>query len=84
EAHGKLLSETSSVEGQRKQFGHLSEILIESLQALGYADTLYVQYCPMAFENQGATWLSSEKEVLNPYFGDVMLRCGRVEETIYP
>ena len=38
----------------------------------------------MAFNDAGATWLSAEDQVLNPYFGDVMLRCGIVQETIEP
>jgi len=41
---------------------------------------LYRQYCPMAFQNKGAYWLSSEKKIMNPYFGDKMLHCGVVKE----
>ncbi|MEL6251396.1 MAG: efflux RND transporter periplasmic adaptor subunit [Bacteroidota bacterium] len=81
-AHGNKIAENDEVEGQRKQFGFLSTALINSLQAFGYNDTLYVQHCPMAFDNTGANWLSSEDRVLNPYFGDKMLRCGRVEVMI--
>jgi len=33
----------------------------------------------MAFGNKGADWLSEKDEVLNPYFGDMMLRCGEVK-----
>lgn len=43
---------------------------------------LYWQYCPMAFENKGAYWLSFQQEIKNPYFGSQMLTCGRVEEEI--
>jgi hypothetical protein len=43
---------------------------------------LYVEYCPMAFDDKGASWLSSSKEIRNPYFGDKMLTCGEVKETI--
>jgi len=51
---------------------------------------LYLEYCPMANNNEGAYWLSNEKEIRNPYFGYKMLRssadnflkCGRVEEMI--
>lgn len=45
-------------------------------------ETVYKQYCPMAFNNEGAFWLSSEKEIRNPYFGDKMLKCGKVQEEI--
>jgi len=43
---------------------------------------VYKQYCPMAFDGKGAFWLSSSEEIRNPYYGDKMLKCGRVEETI--
>jgi hypothetical protein len=36
----------------------------------------------MAFNNEGAYWLSAEKEVNNPYFGDKMLHCGSVKEEL--
>lgn len=42
---------------------------------------IYMQYCPMAFNNKGAYWFSSDKEIMNPYFGDEMLHCGGIKET---
>ena len=44
--------------------------------------TVYKQYCPMAFNNTGAYWFSNSKEIFNPYFGEKMLKCGRVEAEI--
>lgn len=44
---------------------------------------LYLEYCPMANNNSGAYWLSNEKEIKNPYFGDKMLKCGSVKEMIH-
>jgi len=44
---------------------------------------LYLEYCPMANNNTGAYWLSNEKEIKNPYFGDKMLKCGSVKEMIH-
>jgi hypothetical protein len=46
------------------------------------AGALYLEYCPMANNNEGAFWLSNEKQIKNPYFGDMMLTCGSVKETI--
>ncbi|AEL26514.1 efflux RND transporter periplasmic adaptor subunit [Cyclobacterium marinum] len=54
--------------------------LVENFQALTHP--LYVQYCPMADANKGAIWLSRNKEVINPYFGESMLTCGEVLKTI--
>ena len=36
----------------------------------------------MADNNNGAYWLSKEEKVLNPYFGDAMLKCGEVKQVI--
>ena len=45
-------------------------------------ETLYVQKCPMANSYKGAIWLSTEKEIKNPYYGDEMLSCGSVIDSI--
>ncbi|HNP19767.1 MAG TPA: efflux RND transporter periplasmic adaptor subunit [Fulvivirga sp.] len=45
-------------------------------------DNIYVQFCPMADNNKGASWLSTEEEIKNPYFGASMLGCGEVTMTI--
>lgn len=81
--HSLLLKSATEVEAQRKQFEFLSNLLIELVRTLNLSsDQLYVQHCPMAFNDTGADWLSSEPEILNPYFGDVMLRCGYVKDTL--
>jgi Cu(I)/Ag(I) efflux system membrane fusion protein len=69
---------------QRLQFINLSKALINAVQSFGtsFDSPLYVQYCPMANNNQGATWISKEENIVNPYFGDVMLTCGNVESII--
>ena len=82
ENHGKILQESDDIEGQRSQFSFLSTAMINTLQAFGYEDTLYIQHCPMAMDNQGADWLSGEEEVKNPYFGDKMMKCGSVKRTL--
>ena len=78
----KRIAATSEVEDQRKAFETLSMAMYEIVKAGNSETVLYKQYCPMAFNNKGAYWLAAESEVNNPYFGDVMLHCGRVEETI--
>lgn len=82
QSHGKSITGSDDVEEQRKQFSFLTEALIDALKAFGTTDeNLYVQYCPMAFNNQGADWLSTEEVIKNPYFGDKMLTCGSVKLT---
>lgn len=79
------IAQTADVEEQRKYFEILSDNLIEAVEYFGVVDnTIYRQYCPMAFRDKGAYWLSGEKEIRNPYFGDMMLTCGEVKDTYQP
>lgn len=77
-----IANSASDVNTQRAAFEILSEKMYELEKASQGKIVLYKQYCPMAFNNQGAFWLAAEKEVNNPYFGDVMLHCGSVQETL--
>jgi Cu(I)/Ag(I) efflux system membrane fusion protein len=72
------------VEKYRSQLDLLSQSLIDLLQNAHVEDlgAVYRAYCPMAFDNRGASWITPEEIVLNPYFGDRMLRCGSIEETL--
>ncbi len=83
QVHGRKISTAADIEEQRKQFDFLSQALIKSLKVFGVENaTFYVQHCPMANDNSGADWLSQHQNILNPYFGDKMLTCGRVQDTI--
>lgn len=76
------MANSSDIQTQRQSFENVSggmEVLLEGALESG---TLYKQYCPMAFNNRGASWISSSKDILNPYFGDKMLKCGRVDSEI--
>jgi Cu(I)/Ag(I) efflux system membrane fusion protein len=74
------------IEMKRSHFSIVSNKLTEVVKSFGFKlterGTLYLQFCPMAFDDQGGYWLSSEEEIRNPYFGDMMLKCGEVKETI--
>ena len=84
QSHTKKITELTDIEQQRKQFKFISDSLINSIQAFGIAgDTIYIQHCPMAFNNQGGDWISKEEQIQNPYFGDKMMKCGVVKETFY-
>lgn len=39
--------------------------------------SLYYQYCPEAFDNRGAYWLSRTEEIKNPFSSEEMKNCGR-------
>lgn len=68
------------VERQRQQFEFLSDAMINSSTAFGTKKELFVQFCPMVFDNKGADLLSDIPEVQNPYFGDKMIKCGLVTD----
>jgi len=76
------ISETSDIESQRDHFKHLSSHLINAVQLFGVNEKIYVEFCPMADNNNGAYWLSKEEQVINPYFGEAMLTCGEVKQVI--
>ena len=83
--HVARIVSSADVEAQRVQFDFVSQLLIQTFKVYGSGkESLYVQHCPMAFNNRGADWLSSESKVLNPYFGDEMLNCGFVKENLIP
>jgi len=75
------ISKSADVDVQREQFEELSLSMIALAKATKPAKT-FVQFCPMAANGQGASWLSDKKEVRNPYYGDKMLKCGSVKEEI--
>ena len=73
---------TDDVEQQRVAFSPISDALAKLIEGHVTSGEVYHQYCPMAFDFKGGYWLSSEKEIRNPYFGDKMLKCGEVKATI--
>ncbi|MBT0607308.1 DUF3347 domain-containing protein [Aequorivita echinoideorum] len=75
----ETMANTDDVEIQRLNFVKLTVAMEDILADALESGAVYKQYCPMAFNNTGAYWLSSSKDILNPYFGDKMLKCGRVE-----
>lgn len=79
----RQIQSSSEMEEQRKSFRALSEALYKSIRAFGLGgNEAFYEFCPMAFNNEGAYWLSNEENIRNPYFGDRMLTCGNVEERL--
>lgn len=79
----KEIQSSDDIEAQRKSFSTLSNNLYKSVKAFGLAGAeAFYAYCPMAFNDEGAYWLSDEEKVRNPYFGDKMLACGEVKEKL--
>lgn len=73
----------NDLEKQRASFKLLSSAFVDLVSTSKTMDqSIYIQFCPMADQNKGANWLSFEKEIRNPYFGDSMLKCGRITKEI--
>jgi hypothetical protein len=74
-----LISTATGIQLQRVAFSNLSSNMIAVAKALKLSDqAIYVEYCPM----KKASWLSNVPEIRNPYYGDAMLNCGKVVDTI--
>lgn len=83
QAHAKNMTGAEDIEAQRRQFDFLSQAMIHTVKAFGAGgEALYLQHCPMAFDNEGADWISDEEVIRNPYFGDKMMKCGSVLERL--
>jgi Cu(I)/Ag(I) efflux system membrane fusion protein len=79
------IAAAADIEAARAAFKHLDGSLTTALESLGLpADSgpIYRVYCPMAFDDRGASWLQPDEEIRNPYFGASMLRCGVVTQTL--
>lgn len=70
-------------EQQRIAFEIVSRAVYGMAKASGLKNArVYHQYCPMAFNDKGAFWLSDNSEIQNPYFGKKMLECGEVTDSL--
>lgn len=78
-----IIKTNKDLEKNRLEFKNLSKaIIFISSQITDYGNLIYIQHCPMADNNAGGDWLSLEKVIKNPYFGDKMLTCGSVVKVI--
>ncbi|WP_010229991.1 DUF3347 domain-containing protein [Gillisia marina] len=78
----KQLVEATDIDKQRQAFSKITQGMETVLAGALSSGEIYKQFCPMAFEGKGDYWYSTSSEIRNPYFGDKMLKCGRVEEVL--
>jgi Cu(I)/Ag(I) efflux system membrane fusion protein len=79
------LSEQSDIQQIRKVFYPLSSQMERTVKAFPVKKIkLYKAFCPMAFDNTGASWLQGSDHLINPYFGSAMYRCGTIKGEITP
>jgi hypothetical protein len=82
EQDASSISNTKGIEKQRSYLNRLSANLYELMKVEKPKTIVYYDHCPMANEGKGANWLSQEREIKNPYYGNAMLKCGSTIETI--
>ena len=78
-----VAEQDSTTEKKRVHFETVSDAMYALLKNVELKNAaVYRQYCPMAFDDKGAYWLSNESEIRNPYFGKKMLECGEVTDSL--
>ncbi|MGO4291905.1 DUF3347 domain-containing protein [Chitinophaga sp. RAB17] len=78
-ADAKAMSGTKDISKQREYFKTFSDNFYLLAKAVPLsAQPVYQEYCPM----KKAYWLSSSNAIKNPYYGNQMLTCGKVSDTI--
>lgn len=76
------ISNIKDIKKQRNHFATLSKDIYALIKVAKYDVPVYFQHCPMYNDGKGANWLSKENAVKNPYYGSMMLTCGKTVETI--
>ena len=76
------MAETKDIEKQRELFSQMTAEVETLFKESISEGAIYKQFCPMAFEGKGGYWISDVEEIRNPYYGDKMLKCGKVTEII--
>ena len=76
------IADTKDVKHQRDHFTTLSKDIYTLIKVSKYETSVYYQFCPMFNDGKGANWLSKENTIKNPYYGSMMLSCGKTVETI--
>ena len=77
-----IADNSGDIAKQRQHFEFLTKGVKDLIVIAGSDRPLYQAYCPMYNNNKGGAWLSTSKEISNPYFGSKMLKCGSVKQEI--
>lgn len=80
-SHLKNMERSQDINEIRLDFSFLTQLITEMVEIFGlHSGEIFVDYCPMAFNDKGGYWLSEFEEIKNPYYGDAMLKCGVVKK----
>ena len=87
----QTIASEKGIRTQREVFNNMTDNIYQFLNTVRYdREKLYLQQCPMAFDDvQAARWISKKEEIRNPYlglkdpkYGKAMLNCGETIKTI--
>jgi Cu(I)/Ag(I) efflux system membrane fusion protein len=80
------LNQTADIKAARSTFALLSDEMIALVKSFGMGDAgpIFELHCPMAFKNRGASWLQTNDQPRNPYYGATMLKCADRVSLISP
>ncbi len=79
----KGLTGEPGMDGKRRSLQMISDQMYDLIRTVHYnGSVIYHMYCPMAFSDQGANWLSNSSEIRNPYIPKKMIDCGLVRDSI--
>ncbi|MGV9004329.1 DUF3347 domain-containing protein [Flavobacterium sp.] len=78
----EMISKNKDVKMQRNHLNLLSQNIFSLMKVSKMETPTYYQFCPMFNSGKGANWISKESEIKNPYYGSMMLSCGKTVETI--
>jgi len=79
----KTLLKEKEIDAKRKPFQTISDKLYDLIKSVRFdKQIIYLEHCPMAFNQTGANWLSNTPDIKNPYIPKKMIDCGEVLDTL--
>jgi hypothetical protein len=80
--YAEQLRSSAGLASQKGNFAGLSAHVYELMRDFSTGKRLYFNHCDMAFDKNGANWLSETNEIKNPYMENKMMSCGSVEKIL--
>lgn len=77
-----ILANRSNIAHQREHFDKLTADILTLVKTIGNVQTLYLMQCPQYNNNKGGSWISKEKDAMNPYYGGKRTDCSQLKEEI--
>lgn len=83
-ANAESLLRQTSIDEMRKDFSAMTDMMYPAFfSAVKYeGPRLYFYHCNMAFNNQGANWITNINEPDNPYMGGLAPDCSELKDSI--